>query len=202
MRSSTADITQLLNKLADGDQQAAAELVPLVYNELRRLAVCRLRHERPNHTLQATALVHEAYMKLAVQRGARWQNRAQFFAVASQAMRRILVDYARTQQRTKRGGKQRRVALEEVCAVSPGISEEILAVDESLTRLEKVDQRQARVVELRYFSGLNTEEAAEALGISAKTVTREWNVARAWLYADLKESNLEVARRVKGKDVV
>jgi RNA polymerase sigma-70 factor, ECF subfamily len=173
-----------------------------VYNELRRLAVRRLRRERPNHTLQATALVHEAYMKLAVQRGARWQNRAQFFAVASQAMRRILVDYARMQQRTKRGGKQRRVALEEVCVVSPRISEEILAVDESLARLEKVDRRQARVVELRYFSGLNTEEAAEALGISAKTVTREWNVARAWLYADLKESNPDVARRVKDKDGV
>ena len=200
MESSTGDITHLLNRLANGDQQAAAQLVPLVYDELRRLAVRRLRHERPNHTLQATALVHEAYMKLAAQRGARWQNRAQFFAVASQAMRRILVDYARTQQRTKRGGKQIRVNLEEVCLVSPEISEEILAVDESLARLEKLDPRQARVVELRYFTGLNTEEAAEALGISAKTVTREWNVARAWLYADLKERNSDGARRVKGKD--
>ena len=202
MKSSTGDITHLLNRLANGDQQAAAELVPLVYEELRRLAVRRLRHERPNHTLQATALVHEAYMKLAAQRGARWQNRAQFFAVASQAMRRILVDYARTQQRTKRGGKQLRVTLEEVCVVSPEISEEILAVDESLARLEKLDPRQARVVELRYFTGLNTEEAAEALGISAKTVTREWNAARAWLYADLKESNRECARRVEGKGSV
>jgi RNA polymerase sigma-70 factor, ECF subfamily len=202
MESSTGDITYLLNRLANGDQQAAAQLVPLVYDELRRLAVRRLRHERPNHTLQATALVHEAYMKLAAQRGARWQNRAQFFAVASQAMRRILVDYARTQQRTKRGGKQLRVTLEEVCVVSPEISEEILAVDESLARLEQLDPRQARVVELRYFTGLNTEEAAEALGISAKTVTREWNVARAWLYADLKESNRECARRVEGKGSV
>jgi RNA polymerase sigma-70 factor (ECF subfamily) len=202
MESSTGDITYLLNRLANGDQQAAAQLVPLVYDELRRLAVRRLRHERPNHTLQATALVHEAYMKLAAQRGARWQNRAQFFAVASQAMRRILVDYARTQQRTKRGGKQLRVTLEEVCVVSPEISEEILAVDESLARLEKLDPRQARVVELRYFTGLNTEEAAEALGISSKTVTREWNAARAWLYADLKESNRECARRVEGKGSV
>jgi RNA polymerase sigma-70 factor (ECF subfamily) len=189
MKSTTGEITQLLNRLADGDQQAAAELVPLVYNELHRLAVRRLRHERPNHTLQATALVHEAYMKLAEQPGARWQNRAQFFAVASQAMRRILVDYARTQQRAKRGGKQLRVTLEDVCVVSPRITEEILAVDESLARLEKVDPRQARVVELRYFTGLTTEEAAEALGISAKTVIREWNVAKAWLYADLKERN-------------
>jgi RNA polymerase sigma factor (TIGR02999 family) len=202
MKSTTGDITELLNKLPDGDQQAAAELVLLVYNELHRLAARRLRHERPNHTLQATALVHEAYMKLAAQRGARWQNRAQFFAVASQAMRRILVDYARTQQRTKRGGKQLRVTLEDVCVVSPRISEEILAVDESLARLEKVDPRQARVVELRYFSGLTTEEAGEALGISAKTVTREWNVARAWLYADLKEGNADGIRRVGDKDSV
>jgi RNA polymerase sigma factor (TIGR02999 family) len=189
MKSSTGDITRLLNKLAEGDQQAAAELIPLVYNELRRLAVRRLRRERADHTLQATALVNEAYMKLAAQRGARWQNRAQFFAVASQAMRRILVDYARTQQRAKRGGKQLRVTLEDACVVSPRISEEILAVDESLARLEKLDPRQARIVELRYFTGLTTEEAAEALGVSGKTVVREWNVARAWLYADLKGNN-------------
>jgi len=189
MKSSTGDITRLLNKLAEGDQQAAAELIPLVYNELRRLAVRRLRRERADHTLQATVLVNEAYMKLAAQRGARWQNRAQFFAVASQAMRRILVDYARTQQRAKRGGKQLRVTLEDACVVSPRISEEILAVDESLARLEKLDPRQARIVELRYFTGLTTEEAAEALGVSGKTVVREWNVARAWLYADLKGNN-------------
>jgi len=187
MKPPTGDITQLLNRLASGDQQAGAELVPLIYNELRQLAIGRLRHERPDHTLQPTALVHEAYMKLAAQRGARWKNRAQFFAVASQAMRRILVDHARTQQRTKRGGNQLKCALEEVYVVSPLISEGILAVDESLTRLEKLDKRQARIVELRYFIGLTTEETAEALGISAKTVTREWNVARAWLSADLKE---------------
>jgi len=130
-------------------------------------------------------------MKLVAQRGAKWQNRAQFFAVASQAMRRILVDYARTQQRAKRGGRQLKVTLEDVCVISPRISEEILAVDESLARLEKLDPRQARIVELRYFTGLTTDEAAEALGISAKTVTREWNVARAWLYTDLKERNAE-----------
>ena len=202
MVSSTEDITELLNRLADGDQEAAAELVPLVYKELRRIAARRLRHERPYHTLQATALVHEAYMKLAAQRSARWQNRAQFFAVASQAMRRILVDYARTQQRTKRRGRQLRVTLEELCVISPRISEEILAVDESLARLEKVDRRQARIVELRYFSGLTTEEAAEALGISGKTVTREWNVARAWLYADLKGINPDGLLRVEGKDSI
>lgn len=200
MEYSPGDITLLLNRLANGDQQAAAELIPLVYNELHRLAVRRLRHERPDHTLQATALVHEAYLKLAGQPGARWQNRAQFFAVASQAMRRILVDYARTQQRTKRGGKQLRVTLEDVCVLSPRISEEVLAVDDSLARLEKEDPRQAQVVELRYFGGLTTEEAAEALGISTKTVTREWNVARAWLYADLKESHRDGARRLGGRN--
>lgn len=199
MESSSEDITLLLNRLADGDQEAATALAPLVYDQLRQLAVRRLRHERPDHTLQATALVHEAYIKLAGQRGAKWQNRAQFFAVASQAMRRILVDYARTRRRTKRGGKQLRVPLEEVCVGTPRISEEILAVDESLSRLEKLDPRQARIVELRYFSGLTTEESAEALGISAKTVTREWNVARAWLYADLKEGNPDAPRAQKSE---
>jgi RNA polymerase sigma factor (TIGR02999 family) len=192
MKASTADITRLLNKVADGDEQAAGELIPLVYDELRRLAVRRLRHERPNHTLQATALVNEAYMKLAAQRSIKWQNRAQFFAVASQAMRRVLVDYARAHETAKRGGQQLRVTFDEMCAFSPGISEEVLAVNESLERLERIDPRQARVVELRYFAGLTTEEAAEALGISAKTVIREWNVARAWLYGDLKERNPDV----------
>jgi RNA polymerase sigma factor (TIGR02999 family) len=134
-------------------------------------------------------LVNEAYLKLAGQRDAKWNNRAQFFAVASQAMRRVLVDYARNQKRRKRGGPLQRVTLEDVCVVSPQISDEVLAVNESLERLERIDPRQARIVELRYFSGLSTEEAAEALGISARTVIREWNVAKAWLYGDLKERN-------------
>jgi len=139
-------------------------------------------------------------MKLVAQRGAKWQNRAQFFAVASQAMRRILVDYARTQQRAKRGGKQLRITLEDTSVVSPRLSEDVLALDESLIRLEKLDPRQARIVELRYFTGLITVEAAEALGLSAKTVIREWNVARAWLYTNLKEINPDAARHVGGKD--
>jgi RNA polymerase sigma-70 factor, ECF subfamily len=189
MDSASKDITLLLNKLSAGDQHAAEELAPLIYEQLRLIAARRLRNERPDHTLQATALVHEAYVKLAGQRGARWQNRAQFFAVASQAMRRILVDYARTRRRTKRGGNQVRVTFDDVSIASPQISEEILAVDESLTRLENFDSRLARIVELRYFAGLTTEQAAEALGISAKTVTREWKVAKAWLLAELKESS-------------
>jgi RNA polymerase sigma-70 factor, ECF subfamily len=183
----TPDVTILLNKLAAGDQEAAAELVPLVYEELRRLAAGRLRHERPNHTLQTTALVHEAYLKLAAQRDANWQNRAQFFGVASQVMRRILVDYARGKQRIRRGGKQQKVSLDSVLLVSPDRTEEVLAVHESLSRLEMLDARQARIVELRYFGGLTVEEIADVVGISGKTVMRELNVAKAWLYGDLKD---------------
>jgi RNA polymerase sigma-70 factor (ECF subfamily) len=194
-----ADVTSLLNKLAAGDQEAAAELVPLVYEELRRLAALRLRHERPDHTLQATALVHEAYVKLAAQRDAKWQNRAQFFAVASQVMRRILVDYARGQQRIRRGGKQQKVSLDDVLLVSPERTEEVLTVHESLSRLEKLDARQARIVELRYFGGLTVEEIAEVVSISTKTVTRELNVAKAWLYGDLKERYAEAEPRTRGE---
>jgi RNA polymerase sigma factor (TIGR02999 family) len=187
MQPSPADVTALLNELADGDQEAAAKLVPLVYDELRRLAAHRLRHERPGHTLQATALVHEAYMKLAAQKDAKWQNRAQFFGVASQLMRRILVDYARGQQRIRRGGKQQKVSLDDVVLVSPDRTDEVLTVHESLSRLETLDARQARIVELRYFGGLTVEEIAEVVGISAKTVMRELKVAKAWLYGDLKD---------------
>lgn len=181
------DVTLLLNKLAAGDQQAGSELMPLVYVELRRLAARHLAHERSDHTLQATALVHEAYVKLAGQKDAKWQNRAQFFGVASQAMRRILVDYARGKQRIRRGGKQQKVSLDDVLLVTPDRTEEVLAVDESLSRLEALDARQARIVELRYFSGLTVEEIAEVVGISAKTVMRELKVAKAWLYGDLKD---------------
>ena len=181
------DVTLLLNKLAAGDQKAAAELVPLVYEELRRLAARHLAHERSDHTLQATALVHEAYVKLAAQKDAKWENRAQFFGVASQAMRRILVDYARGKQRIRRGGRQQKVSLDDVSLVSPGRTEEVLAVHESLSRLEMLDARQARIVELRYFGGLTVEEIAEVAGVSTKTVMRELNVAKAWLYGALKD---------------
>lgn len=198
MAVSQGDVTLLLNQLAGGDQDAAAKLIPLIYDELRRLAVRRLRHERQDHTLQATALVHEAYLKLAGQSDVKWQNRTQFFAVASQAMRRILVDYARARQRTKRGGEQLKVALEEVCVVSLRPSDELLAVDESLARLEKLDARQARIVELRYFGGLTLEETAEVIGISTKTVMRELNVAKAWLYGDLKDCCADAAKTAKG----
>lgn len=181
-----AEVTSLLNKLAEGDQEAAGKLVPLVYDELRRIAASRMRRERPDHTLQTTALVHEAYMKLAAQRNARWQNRQQFFGVASRVMRRILVDYARGQQRLRRGGKQQKLQLDEILLVSPDRTDELLAVNESLLKLEKLDPRQGRIVELRYFGGLTNEEIAEILGVSTKTVVRELNVAKAWLYGDLK----------------
>jgi RNA polymerase sigma factor (TIGR02999 family) len=191
--SSPAQVTFLLNKLAEGDHEAAAKLVPLIYDELRRLAARRLRRERPDHTLQATALVHEAYMKLAVQRNAKWQNRAQFFGVASQVMRRILVDYARGQQRIRRGGKQQKVSLDDVPLVSPARTDELLAVNESLSRLEQRDARQARIVELRYFGGLTIEEIAEVVGVATKTVARELNVAKAWLYGELKKGYTDTA---------
>lgn len=194
MDASAADVTTLLNRLAGGDQEAATQLIPLIYKELHRLAVPRIRRERPGHTLQATALVHEVYLKLVGQPDARWQNRTQFFAVASQLMRRILVDYARTQQRAKRGGRQERVSLEEVLVIAPDRNDELLAVHESLARLEKLDARQGRIVELRYFGGLTVDETAEVLRVSAKTVTREWNMAKAWLYGELKECRGNDAR--------
>jgi RNA polymerase sigma factor (TIGR02999 family) len=203
VRPSPADITTLLNSLAKGDQQAAAQLVPLVYQELHRLAARCLRHERPGHTLQATALVHEAYVKLTARRRAGWQNRAQFFAVASQAMRRILVDYARKQQKIRRGGKQQKVTLDEAVLVSADRTDEVIAVHESLSRLEKLDPRQGRIVELRYFGGLTVEEVAHVLEVSSKTVRREWDSAKAWLYGDLKERYGADTRRLEeGKGVI
>jgi len=174
-----------LKKLADGNDQAAGELIPIVYEELHRLAVSHLRRERRDHTLQPTALVHEAYIKLVAQRNADWQSRNHFFAVASKLMRRILVDYARRHLREKRGGGQAKVSLDEAPIVSPDRPNRMLAIDESLSRLEKLDARQARIVELRYFGGLTIEEAAQVLGVSPTTVRREWTSAKAWLYGEL-----------------
>jgi RNA polymerase sigma factor (TIGR02999 family) len=197
------EVTLLLNKLGDGDQNAAAQLVPLVYEELRRMASQYLRRERPGHTLQATALVHEAYIKLAGQRDAQWQNRAHFFGVASELMRRILVDYARAQLRSKRGGKQQKVSLDDMLLVSPDRTDELLVVNDALARLEAMDPRQGRIVELRYFGGLTVDETAEVLHVSSKTVLREWNLAKAWLYGNLKEHHADDARELEaGKDAV
>lgn len=181
------EVTLLLSALSRGDKDAGAKLIPVVYDELRRLAGSYMRRERTDHTLQATALVHEAYLKLVEQQSANWQNRAHFFGVAAQLMRRILIDHARGHLRQKRGGEYKKVPLEGNFIFSPAQSAELLAVDESLQRLAKLDDRQSRIVELRFFGGLSVEEAAAVLGVSSKTVKRDWTVAKAWLYADLKE---------------
>src|SRR5271157_3765211 len=181
------DVTILLAELKKGDKEAASKLIPIVYDELRRLAGSYMRNERSDHTLQATALVHEAYLKLIEQRSVDWQSRAHFLGVAAQLMRRILIDHARGHSRQKRGGEQKKVSLDEAFVFSEKQADELLAVDDSLNRLAEIDPRQARVVELRFFGGLSVEEAAEVLGVSPKTIKRDWSVAKAWLYADLKE---------------
>ncbi|MGA9527323.1 MAG: sigma-70 family RNA polymerase sigma factor [Terriglobales bacterium] len=181
------DVTLLLSALTRGDDDAAGKLIPVVYSELRRLAGSYMRRERGDHTLQATALVHEAYLKLVEQRSVNWQSRAHFFGVAAQLMRRILIDYARGHTREKRGGEQKKLSLDEAFIFAEQQADELLAVDDSLNQLAKIDPRQARVVELRFFGGLSVEESAEVLGISPKTVKRDWSIAKAWLYADLKE---------------
>ena len=180
------EVSQLLVEWGQGDQEALARLMPLVYDELRRLASRNLRRERPDHMLQTTALVHEAYLKLVDQQHANWQNRAQFFAIAAQLMRRILVDYARQEQAAKRGGDHLKVSLDEAAALSDEKSADLLALDEALDRLATLDPQQNRVVELRVFGGLGVEETAAALGISPRTVKREWSMARAWLHQELK----------------
>ncbi|HEX8096973.1 MAG TPA: sigma-70 family RNA polymerase sigma factor [Pyrinomonadaceae bacterium] len=179
-------VTQLLMEWGGGDQAALDKLMPLVYGELRRLANNYLRRERANHTLQPTALVNEAYLKLVDQRNARWQNRAQFFGVAAQLMRRILVDHARTHQAQKRGGSDRqRLSLTNVDRVSAEPDVDLLALHEALNELAELDPQQARIVELKFFGGLSIEEAAEALGVGHATVERDWKMARAWLRSKL-----------------
>jgi RNA polymerase sigma-70 factor, ECF subfamily len=185
---SSSDVTVLLSQLQKGDADAASRLIPLVYNELRRLAAHYMRQERPDHTLQATALVHEAYLKLINQRSVDWQSRAHFFGIAAQLMRRILIDHARAHLREKRGGAQPVLPLDEALVFSPEQSSELVHLDEALERLAKLDERQSKIVELRFFGGLSNEEAAEVLGVSSKTVKRDWSLAKAWLHGELKRS--------------
>jgi RNA polymerase sigma factor (TIGR02999 family) len=180
------DVTVLLTEITKGNKDAASRLVPLVYQELRQLAASYMRHERSDHTLQPTALVHEAYLKLVQQRSVDWQSRAHFLGVAAQVMRRILVDHARGHLRGKRGGGQYHVPIDESLVFTPEKSEEIVKLDQSLERLSKIDPRQGKIVELRFFGGLTVEQTAELLGISPKTVKREWSMAKAWLHGDLK----------------
>lgn len=178
-------ITALLVAWSNGDDAALEQLMPLVYEELRRLAHLHMYGERPGHTLQTTALVNEAYLRLADYRGSRGQERAQFFALAARLMRRILVDHARTRERQKRGGRIMRVALDEAAAISPEHSPELIALDEALSRLGEIDPRKSRVVEMRFFGGLDNKEIAGVLKVSVKTVTRDWQMAEAWLRREL-----------------
>jgi RNA polymerase sigma factor (TIGR02999 family) len=181
------EVSQLLRNWSAGDRQALDKLIPLVYQELRRLAHHYMRQERVGHTLQTTALINEAYMRLADYKRMRWQTRAHFFAVAAQVIRRILVEHARSRKYAKRGGGAQRVSLEEVAIVSQDRSAEVIAVDEALTELEAWDSRKCKIVELRFFGGLSIEETAEALKISTTTVEREWRSAKAWLYREISE---------------
>jgi RNA polymerase sigma factor (TIGR02999 family) len=179
---SSLEVTQLLADWTRGDQTALNKLLPLVHEELRRLAHHYMNRENPAHTLQTTALVNEAYIRLVDQKEVHWENRAHFFAVAAQVMRHILIDHARAHNRAKRGGKAQRVSLEEAVVMSAERASELLALDEALNELEKVDARRSKVVELRYFGGLSIEETAEVLKINPITVSRDWRWAKAWLY--------------------
>lgn len=188
MRSSDPrTFTALLDDVGAGRQESVDALMPVIYHELRRRAARYLRRERGGHTLQTTALVHEAYLRLAGTEEVRWESRAHFFAIAAQAMRRILVDHARHRRRAKRGGDGERVSLDQadVAAAEHGV--DLLALDQALARLAAVDPQQARVVELRFFGGLSVEEAATVLGVSASTVKRDWAMARAWLRYELRD---------------
>ena len=185
---SEPDVTQLLQRVSAGGaggSEALNDLLEIVHSELRKQAARYLRRERQNHTLQPTALVNEAFIKLIDQRHVRWQNRAHFFGVAAQAMRRIVIDHARTKNRVKRGGVQQAVTLDEAMIAGESRSIDVLALDEALDRLAGLDERQARIVELRYFAGLSVEETAEVTALSPATVKREWAMARAWLHAEL-----------------
>lgn len=186
--TATKSVTQLLRDWSGGDREALAALMPLVYDELRRLAHSHMRQESTGHTLQTTALVHEAYFRLIGQRVS-WANRAHFFGVAAQMMRRVLVDHAKGQKRVKRGAGAAEVPLEDSALVSRVPSRDIVALDEALRRLEAVDAQRARIVELRYFGGLSNEEASKVLGISTATIQRQWTGARAWLRHELRNKD-------------
>src|SRR6266513_3079437 len=178
-------VTELLARWSQGDDAALAELTPLVYQELRRIAHHHMGGQRPDHTLQTTALINEVYLRLADQTNSRWQNRAHFFAVAAQAMRQILVNYARNQQAQKRGRGAVRIELDEAALISPEESKEVVDLHEALERLTTLDSRKAQVVELKYFGGLTYDEIAEVLKVSHVTVRRDWEFAKVWLYTEL-----------------
>jgi len=180
-----AEVTQLLSRWSGGDRQAFDDLMPLVYEELRRMAHRHMANERADHTLQATDLVNEVYLKLKDERAGHWKNRSQFFGLASQMMRFILVDYARRNTRAKRGGGAQQVTLDDAMLVSESKAGEMIALDEALQKLEKFDKRKSEIAVMRFFAGLTVAETAEAIGVSVETVTRDWRLARAWLRNEL-----------------
>src|SRR2546421_6543072 len=184
----THEVTQLLIEWSNGDKAALDKLTPLIYDELRRLAHHYMSREHPGHTLQTTAVVNEAYVRLVNRRGVHWQNRAHFFAIAAQLMRSILVDHARSHAYAKRGGGARKIALDDAMVVSQERAAEVVALDDVLKRLAEIDPQQSRIVELRFFGGLTIEETAEVLGLSPATIKREWSTAKAWLYHELNRN--------------
>ena len=187
----TPEVTQLLRAWSQGDEQALEQLMPLVYQELRRMAKRYMARENPGQTLQATALVHEAYLRLIEQRLVSWQNRAHFFAISAQMMRRILVDRARARHYDKRGGEACLISLDEALVVGQEMEPNLVALDDALKSLAIIDPRKSRVVELRYFGGLSVKEAAEVLKVSIETVMRDWKVAKVWLLRELSKSSEE-----------
>jgi RNA polymerase sigma-70 factor (ECF subfamily) len=193
MIPASQDVSQLLADWSNGDQAALDKLLPLVNVELRQLARRYMRRENPGHTLQTSALVNEAYLRLIEQKSVRWQNRAHFFVIAAQLMRRILIDHARSHHYAKRGGGALRVSLDEAAAVTEARAAELLAVDEALEKLTAMDARKGRIVELRFFGGLSLEETAEVLGISSPTVQREWRAAKAWLRRTISKGESDAA---------
>lgn len=182
----TGNVTQLLKDYKDGKKDALDELFPLVYDELRKLAASRMRNERGDHTLQPTALVHEAYMRLIEQHSTDWQNRAHFFGLAAEMMRRILVNHAVSHNAEKRFGNQTKLALDEIVDFTKGSDINLVALDDALNRLAEFDPKQAKIVELKFFGGLTNEEIAEVVGVSDSTIKREWRIAKAWLHEQLK----------------
>jgi RNA polymerase sigma factor (TIGR02999 family) len=181
-------VTQLLLDWSNGDQAAFHELMPMVYDELRQMAHRYMCRERPGHTLQTTALVNEAYLRLVDQKRVRWKNRAHFFAAAAQAMRRILIDHARKHRYAKRGGGARKISLDDVAVISDERAADLLALDEALFSLASIDSQQSRIVELRFFGGLTIEETAEVLKLSVDMVKREWSTAKAWLFREMNKT--------------
>ena len=190
---SANEVTDLLLDWGNGDKAALDKLFPAVYQELRRLARYYMRRERADHTLQTSALVNEAYLRLVDYKQVRWQNRAHFYAVAARAMRRILVDYARAHRTAKRGAGGQKASLDEAAIMSGERAEELLALDNALSRLEELDERKCRIVEMRYIGGLSVAEVAEVVGISARTVEREWRAAKAWLYRAISKGGRDEA---------